>query len=96
MALVKGTGKNLGRGDTVIVNQSGQKTSFLSIVKTMMMRLKELREFRAGFEKSNQRFTCRYDVLNIAGNGIDFFHELTKVINFISIFLFFLRITFSF
>ena len=37
-------------------------------------------QFRAGLEQSNHKFACRYDVLNIAGNGIDFFHELTKVI----------------
>ena len=38
-------------------------------------------QFRTGLQHSNHRFACRYDVLNIAGNGIDFFHELTKVIN---------------
>ena len=37
-------------------------------------------QFRAGFEQSSHKFACRYDVLNIAGNGIEFFHELTKVI----------------
>ena len=35
--------------------------------------------FRAGLKKSKFRFACRYDVLNIAGNGIEFFHEFTKV-----------------
>ena len=40
-------------------------------------------QFRTDLEKSCHRFACRYDVLNIAGNGIDFFHELTKVIIFV-------------
>ena len=35
--------------------------------------------FRAGLKKSQFRFACRYDVLNIAGNGVEFFHEFTKV-----------------
>ena len=37
-------------------------------------------QFRAGLEQSCHNCAYRYDVLNIAGNGIDFFHELTKVI----------------
>ena len=36
-------------------------------------------QFKAGLKQSCHRFACRYKVLNIAGNGIDFFHELTKV-----------------
>ena len=39
-------------------------------------------QFRARLEQSSYKFACRYDVLNIAGNGIEFFHELTKVISF--------------
>ena len=37
--------------------------------------------FRAGLEQSSHKFACRYDVLNISGNGIEFFHELTEVIS---------------
>ena len=36
-------------------------------------------QFRESLEQSSYRFACLYDVLNIAGNGIEFFHELTKV-----------------
>ena len=36
--------------------------------------------FRAGLEQSSHKFACRYDVLNITGNGNEFFNVLTKVI----------------
>ena len=37
--------------------------------------------FSADLEKSSHKFACRYDVLNISGNGNEFFHELTEVIS---------------
>ena len=35
--------------------------------------------FRTGLDENRFRFACKYQVANITGNGIEFFHELTKV-----------------